>query len=260
MTRKLNNNQLLWNKKIEEEYNKKEVNLKETNLKETNLKETNLKKEINQNLKKNIEKTKEKNIENFEDLKKEFSKLKEEYYKVDTDETLKKWKILSKAYELGKSINGTTYSIFKLSEDFEIPYTTAKRILSLDKANRKTMALIKEKKISAFRVAQICMTKNHKHQDEIINMAVKDNLSTTQIKKLKIDKRGDIKKARLDAALEKGFSRRDVAYRSLRDTLNRLNRLLDMKKEELPESKIIELVNLMEEIKDKLQIKINEFN
>ena len=225
---KLNQSRLLWNQKIEEDYKKREID-------------------------------KKKNIEDFEDLKKEFSKLKEEYYKVDTDETLKKWKILSKAYELGKSINGTTYSVFKLSKDFELPYTTTKRILSLDKANRKTRELIKEGKISAFRVAQICMTKNHKYQDEIVDMTVRDNLSTTQIKKLKIDKRGDIKKARLDAALEKGFSRRDVAYRSLRDTLNRLNRLLDMKKEELPASNINELVNLMEEIKDKLQIKIKEF-
>jgi hypothetical protein len=224
--KKLNQSQKNWNKNLEERYKEEKIEMKNK---------------------------KEKAIKEFEQLKKKF-------FEIDTDETIKKWKILSKAYELGKQIHGNGYSIFRLSEDFDFPYTTAKRILSLNHATKQSWNLINEGKISAFRVAQICMTKNHTYQDEVVKMVIKDNLTTNQVKKLRVDSRGDIKEARLNAALEKGFSRKEVAYRGLRDTLNRLNKLLTMKKEDLPDSKIIELINLMENTKEQLQKKINEFN
>jgi len=222
------------------------------------------KKELNRNQyiwNKNIqEKYKQDKMKNNEKIIKEFEKLKKQFFKVDTDETIKKWEILSKAYKLGKQIHGNGYSVFRLSDDFDIPYTTVKRVLSLNRATKKTWDLINKGEISAFKVAQICMTKNKKYQDEIVKMVIKDKLSTVQVKDLRIDKRGDIKEARLNAALEKGFSRKDVAYRSLKSTLDRLNKLLNMKMEELPESKIVKLIDIMENVKEKLQNKINEFS
>jgi hypothetical protein len=227
--KKLNSSQQRWNESLEKKY-------EEDKMKKDSIKD---------NKKKDI---------------KEFKRLKRQFFEIDTDETLKKWKILSKAYELGKKMHGSEYSIFKLSEDFDFPYTTAKRILSLNHATKQSWDLINQGKISAFRVAQICMTKNHKYQDEVVKMVIKDNLSTNQVKKLRIDSRGDIKEARLTTALEKGFSRKDVAYRSLKDTLHRLNRLLTIEKEELPESKRIELVGLMKSVKELLEKKIDEFS
>ena len=192
-------------------------------------------------------------------IKEEFESLKKEFFKVDTDETLKKWKILSKAYELGKQINKGNYSVLKLSEDFEIPYTTTKRILSLNNATEKTWDMIKQGKISSFRVAQICMTKNKKYQDKVVDLVIKDKLSTTQVKKLRIDNRGDIKQARLKAALEKGFARKSTAYKSLEETLNRVNNLLSIKKEDLPESKINEMITLLITTQNNIALKIIEF-
>jgi len=253
--KKLSDSQKIWNKQLEERYKEDKQKIKKA--KENEAKEVEVKKvkgiEI-KNIKKN-EKFKMKGLNNKEI---EFKKLKKQFFEIDTDETIKKWKILSRAYKLGKQMY-SNYSVLKLSKDFDIPYTTAKRVLSLDKANEKTWNLINNNKISAFKVAQICMTKNNKYQDEIVKVVIRNNLSTNLIKKLRIDKRGDIKEARLTAALEKGFSRKDVAYRSLKDTLLRLNALLTIKKEELPESKIIGLINLMESVKDKLQERINEF-
>jgi hypothetical protein len=39
-----------------------------------------------------------------------------------------------------------------------------------------------------------------------------------------------------------------------------LYKLLDLKESDLPESKTIELITLMEDVKEKLQTKINEFS
>ena len=151
MKKELSRSQQLWNKGIHEKY-------KEDKMK--------IKKEINKE-------------------EEEFKELKIQFFKIDTDETIKKWNVLSKAYKLGKKMYGNGYNTFRLSEDFDIPYTTAKRILSLDRATKKSWDLINKGKISAFRVAQICMTKNHKYQDEIVKTVIKDNLSTSQVKKLK---------------------------------------------------------------------------
>jgi hypothetical protein len=220
-------------------------------------------KEIKKNEKKNLkdkakENEKGKKKDDNTEYQKEFEELKKQFYEIDTDETLKKWKILSKAYELGKKMHGSTYSIFKLSKDFKFPYTTTKRILSLNRATKQTWDLINEGKITAFRAAQICMTKNHDYQDETVEMVIKEKLSTVQIKKLRIDNRGDIKEARLTTALENGFARKDTAYKSLNDTLYRLNRLLNIKKDDLPQIKIDELIVLMKNTKKRLSNKINE--
>jgi hypothetical protein len=193
-----------------------------------------------------------------EKLKQEYKDLKELYWRVDKEETLKKWKVLSKAYQLGKKIHGVHYTVSNLSVDFDIPYTTAKRILSLDRANEKTWKLVKEGKISAFKVAQICLTKSHERQDEIVELVVKNKLSTYQIKKLKIYPE-DMKIAKLEKAMKDGFSRKDSAYRSLVNLSERLNKILELKAENFPEEKVAEIIKTLEDLNQKIYKKINEW-
>lgn len=205
------------------------------------------------------EKQKKARVEANKDPKKllveEYKKLQKEFIKIDDDETTKKWKILSKAYKLGKDIYGQDFSVVKLSLHFDIPYTTCKRVLSLDKANERTWEMIKNGEISAFKVAQICMSKNIKYQDQIVDLVIANNLSTVDIKKLKITENGlDVKTARLENAVKKGYSRQSSAFKGIKDTTLRMIRLLDIKKKDIPESKITEVIGML----DELQIKINK--
>lgn len=185
---------------------------------------------------------------------KEYEALKKQYYRIEDDETIKKWKVLSKAYKIGKEIYGHTYSVSTLSIDFDIPYTTAKRVLSLDKANKNTWKLINSKKISAFKAVQVLMTKNTQEQDKFIEKVIQDNLSTYQIKKLKVYGGKDDKIIRLEEAVEKGFSREDAAYRSIIQGINKLSILMDIDIKKLPENKIPDLIDAL----DTLQIKIKK--
>jgi len=230
---KLTINQEKWNKQLEEDYIK---NLKE---------------------KKIIEKIiiMERDIVPKRSLVEEYKQLQKEYLKIDDDETIKKWKVLSKAYKVGKEIYGHDFSVLKLSQHFDIPYTTTKRVLSLDKANERTWKLIKSKKISAFKVAQICMSKDVKYQDKLIDLVIGENFSTTEIKGIRITKNGlDVKTARLNKAVNEGYSRKSSAYKSLKDTTERMIKLLDQDKENFPESKISEMIEFL----DELQIKIKK--
>ena len=110
-----------------------------------------------------------------QNLIKEYESLKLDFEKALDSETLRKYRILSKAYKIGKKINGTRFSIRQLSFDFNCPMSTCKRVLSLDRANRNTWQLIKEKKITAFKAAMVLATKDTTFQDEVINMVIKDN-------------------------------------------------------------------------------------
>ena len=176
-------------------------------------------------------------------------KLKEkQYFKqkilldaIRDDVTLKRWKVLSKAYKLGKSIWGNKFTVVRLAEDMGTPYSTVQRCLSLNKANKRTWALIKAKKISVFRVALILQTKCITYQDKIIDLVIEDNLSTYQIKTLQIDKLKDIKMERQRLACENGFSRKDSAYRSLKIWIDKGKLLLLMDKSHLPSDRIEEL-------------------
>jgi hypothetical protein len=94
-----------------------------------------------------------------------YNKLKKELDKERHSETLRKYRILYKAYELGKKIYKSSFSTMKLSLDFDMPYTTTKRILTLKNANIKTWKKIKEGKITSFKVTQILLNKNNHYQD-----------------------------------------------------------------------------------------------
>lgn len=207
---------------------------------------------INEKIKSEKEMKKDK-----EKLISEYTKLQIELKKVEESETLRKWKILSKAYKLGKEIYGPNFSIVTLSMHFEIPLTTTKRILSLDKANERTWKLINENKISVFKVTQILSTKNTDMQDELIDAVIKDNLSTYQIKKIKMYGK-NVNKARLKIAMDKGFARKDVAYKSLKTTIERMETLLDLDKKEIPENKIPELIESLDILKIKIEEKLQE--
>ena len=183
-----------------------------------------------------------------ENLIKAYNRLKLELDKERHSETLRKYKILSNAYRIGIKIYGrNSFSIMKLALDFDLPYKTTKRILSLDKANKNTWEKINSGKISSFKVAQILLKKGTHYQDEMVNLTIEEQLSTYQIKSLRINSLKDIKKERLRISVEKGFSRSSCAYYSFNSTLDRLGQLLILDRKFLPEKKIPKLkIKLMD--------------
>jgi hypothetical protein len=192
-------------------------------------------------------------------LLKEYESLKKQFYKIDTDETLKKYYILSKAHKLGKKIYGAHYSIAAMAVHFDIPYETCRRIMSLERASKKIWKKINSGELSAFKAAQICLTINKDMREEIVDTVVKDNLSTYQIKRIDLPNKGKIKKERLKISVEKGFSRQDSAYRSISDTIERMNILLESKKENFPENKIPELILKLKKLSNHIEDKIKEW-
>lgn len=189
----------------------------------------------------------------IETQKKEYYDCKKQLDFLRDNITLKRWEVLSKAYKIGKNIWGFQFSVQSLSDDMEIPYTTCKRCLALDRCNKRTWKLIKSKKISVFKVAMICAEKNKTYQDEIVDMVIKNNLSTYQIEDLKISNLQDINKERHRLAVEKGYSRMDSAAYNFITWINRGFQFLALKKEQLPEGKISvikkDLIKLSEQIK-----------
>lgn len=199
--------------------------------------------------------------QNKEQLTEEYFKIKIELDKVIDSVTLTKYKLLSKAYKIGKKLYGISFSVNRLAIDYEMPYTTVKRVLSLGKANSDTWRKIRSKKISVFKVAQVLSTKDTVYQDEIIDMVIKNNLSTYGIKKIRINQYNDIKKTKTQIALDKGFSRDYEASIKLKNTINRLNELLDIDEKYLTISTKPELIKKLGELKlkiDKFIIRIKE--
>lgn len=191
-----------------------------------------------------------------QDLIKKFNSLKQELENIRSDVTLKKYEILNKAYKIGKKIHGRNYSYFRLSFDFEVPYTTVKRVCSLDKANFNTWKLIKGKKISSFKVAQIIHQHGSTYQDELIKLTIENNLSTYGIRELRCNSLSDIKKLRLKIAVNNGFARQSVAYNAFNYTIERMKTLMTIKSGDLPKSKIPRL----EKDLKKLIIDIEKFS
>lgn len=188
-------------------------------------------------------------------LKKSYFQSKEELDNLRDDATLSNWKILSKAYKLGKKIWGARFTKQQLSFDMDIPYTTVGRCLSLDRANKKSWKLVREKKLSVFKLAMICQLKSITYQDEIIEMVVADNLSTYQIKTLRVDNLKDINKERHRLAIEKGYSRSDSAYCHFKSWTERGRMFLLMDKSYLPKSKIGDINRRLKSLK----IEINKY-
>jgi len=171
------------------------------------------------------------------------------------DVTLKRWKVLSKAYKLGKEIWGFKFTRERLADDMDIPSTTVIRCLSLDRANKRTWDLIKQKKLSVFKAAQICMSKNRTYQDEVVDMTIEDNLSTYQIKSLKINSLKDVNKERQRIACEAGYSRKSSAYSNFQHWIERGKIFMAMNKKHLPKDKLPEIKTNLKE----LNVKIKEY-
>ena len=188
-----------------------------------------------------------------------YNKLKEEYSKVLHDETLKKFYILNKALDIGYKIYGKSkFSMDRLATEFDIPYTTVYRILSLRRANEITWKLIKSRKLSSFKATQILLTKNNRLQNQIVKAVINDNLSTTDIAEYsKVTTLQEFKKIRLDRAIDKGFARKDTAYLSFIHYISQMSKMLDLKKDNLPEDKIPEIAMKLIILKNKIDSFIN---
>ncbi len=193
-------------------------------------------------------------------LLEKYNALKKELDQIRDDMTLSKYKILTDAFKLGKKIYGKRYSNYRLSFDFEVPYTTVRRIRSLDKANRETWKLINKKKISSFKVAQILHQHGPTYQDEIIKMTIEKNLSTYDIRELRCRTLADIKEERLRIAVRNGFARSSVAYRSFQTAIERLHTLTTIEVEYLPRKKLLilsqEIVELIKGL-EKFDLSLN---
>lgn len=172
------------------------------------------------------------------DKQERYKQLKEDYQNQLHSETLRKFEILNEAYKLGKKIKGIHYNYRVLSLDFEIPYTTCKRILSLRKANKITWSLIKSGKITSFKAAMVLHQKDVTYQDELIDLVIKQKLSTYDIKNLKDGSLHEVKQNRLRIARQKGFARADVAFMSFERYINSLNEMLLLDVDYLPKKKI----------------------
>lgn len=166
---------------------------------------------------------------NKEQLSKRFAELKKELGEEQGAETLNKYYILNEALKIARTLHGKDYSIARLSYDMECPYTTVKRVLSLQKATKDDWALIKSGKIGAHKVAQILMQVDNDKAESVIRLAVDEGWSTSKIKKYR---HGDVKTMKLKAAVYDGFARQDVAMKSFQDTIKRLEELFKLEVEE----------------------------
>jgi len=192
-----------------------------------------------------------------EQLKKKYFKAKEEIDIIRNNETLAKWKVLSKAYKLGKQIWGTKFTRQRLAYDMDLPLTTTYRCLSLDRANKKSWALVNSGKLSVFKLAMICSLKSIVYQDEIVKMAVEDNLSTYQIKNIRVDKLTDINKERHRLAIEKGYSRKSSAAWQFQHWIERGNLFLLIRESALTKEKQKEIKQQLKELNKRIDSYVN---
>lgn len=187
--------------------------------------------------------------------------LKKKYFdsKIALDElrdnaTLLNWEILSKAYSMGKQLWGEKFSVKQLSNDMEMPYSTVQRCLALDRATEKNWHLVRQGKISAFKLAMVCQLKARTFQDEIVAEIIDKNLSTYQLKSFSPKNLTDIKKWKHKKAVEKGYTRQESAYRALNAWICRGMMFLLMPISSVGKKKEV----IMKDLK-KLKIKLDKY-
>ena len=191
---------------------------------------------------------------NKEKLKLKYFAKKEQLNKLRDNATLENYKILSEAQKLGKQIWNSHFTLIKLAEDMDMPYTTVHRCMSLSRASKSAWKLVKEGKLTAFKLAMICSLKNKKYQDKIIKIVVKDNLSTYQIKTLTIKQIEDVNVERHRLAVENGYSRERSAYYSFNNWINRGKLFLTMDIDKLPKDKIPVIKEELEKLNRKIKL------
>jgi len=134
----------------------------------------------------------------------------------------------------------------------DMAYTTVRRCLALDKATPRSWKLVKEGKISAFKLAMVCSLKSNHYQDKTVDLVISSNLSTCKIKKLQINDIEDVNAERHRLAVEEGYSREDSAYRSLSGWIHRGERFLLMEAQQLSEKKRKELSKRLKKLGKKV--------
>ena len=184
--------------------------------------------------------------ERYEELKQEFEKQK------DID-LIQKFRILNEAYEIGKQTYGT-FSKEDISKDFDISYETTRRVLSLRRATKKTWGLIANKKISAYKVAQICLTKNIKYQDEVVEEVIKNKYSTRDIDKIKYKSIEELRKFREEKLLKEGYSRKENTFSSFSLVITKMLLFLNMDLEYFSESKYLEIYSKLKNLNKQIGI------
>lgn len=185
--------------------------------------------------------------EHYEDLKRQMET------QIDND-TLQKYRILSEAWKIGKELHGPKFTLNSLATDFELAWSTVKRIMSLRRANVGTWKLIDDKKISAYKVAMICSSKNIHYQDEIVEEVIKDNLSARSIKNMRVRQLGDIKLWRVKRALDEGFKNKDNTYHSWVSVIRRLKLFLLMDVDSVRPSKRKDLLERLGDVNEMIEI------
>lgn len=191
-------------------------------------------------------------------LQTKYFKQKEKLDTIRDNATLSNWKILSEAYSIGKKIWGTKFTRVQLASDMEMPISTVLRCLSLDKATKKSIKLMKDGKISTFKLAMICQGKDRTYQDEIVKMVIDNNYSTYQIKSLHVKKLKDINLERLRLATEKGFARKDTAAAGFQNWISRGKLFLLVDKDNIPNNKINEIKKDLLVLNKKIESYIND--
>ena len=194
-----------------------------------------------------------------EELTKQYFNSKKKLETLRDNITLKRWEILSEEYKTGKKVWGKCFTRERLAYDMDIPMTTVLRCLSLDRANNRSWELVKQKKISVFKLAMICHSKNRAFQDEIVDMTIEENLSTYQITTIRAKDFEDINKERHRLACEKGYSRKDSAYTNFSNWTERGKLFLLMDKNYLPENKLGEVKTKLTKLKDDIKIYLRNF-
>jgi len=195
-----------------------------------------------------------------EELEKKYFEKKELLDQIRNNATLQNYKILEAAHKLGKKRWGTKFTVIKLSEDMDMPYTTVKRCLALSRANKKSWKLVEEGKISIFKLAMICALKSVNFQDEIVEAVIEDKLSTYQIKTFLVNDIEDVNKERHRLAVAEGYSRKSSAYSNFNNWIDRGKIFLLMDINKFPNNKVSDIKGGLEDLDKRIKTYLEIFN
>ena len=198
--------------------------------------------------------------EDRNNLLKKFSLLKLKIKKLNDKYTWFIYKLLLDAYRIGKKLNHR-YTYKDLEEDFDIEHYLVTRIMALTKANEKTWKLIKNNKISLDKVSYILRRHRAKRQNEIIPIAIKNNLTLKQIYKLfREGTPEEVMLARTNLAIENNFHESYTAWRSLNNAILRIRKCLLIKIDKLPKKKQPLIIKDLKKLNKELEKKIGNYD
>ena len=200
-----------------------------------------------------IQKQKERSEEKKDKLKKiqnRLQELKKEFHEQQSINLIREFEILNEYYQLVKSIAGR-YSIEKLAREFEIGWGRCKRIMSLTKANKRTWKLIEQGKVEPYKVSYVLERHGKQEQDEIINDAIKYNLSARTLERIRSTNLKEYKEQLKEKILEEGYTVKSNAHRQFSQTLSRMNMFLLMDIDKFPKSKLSEMYKKIERLNKK---------